>query len=88
MIYAAKLTLLAVVAFGVAVAESAVGVFDPAMSQQVAVSQFDDTVGADREARAYAEARNGAADLLWLAVPAAAFFIFAGDVTRLFAARK
>jgi hypothetical protein len=88
MIFAAKLALLAVVAFGVALAENAVSVFDPGISQDAALDQFDDTAGADRDVRAYAAARNSVADLLWLAVPAAAFLLFAGDVTRHVAARK
>ena len=88
MIFAVKFGLLAVLAVGVVAAENAMGVFDPAVSQDVAVDQFDDTAAADRDLRAYGAARNGLADLLWLAVPAAALLLFAGDVTRHIAARR
>ncbi len=88
MILAAKFCLLAVVAIAVAVAEGALDAAYPVASQAAAVDQFDDTAWADQGLKTYAAARNCLADLLWLAVPAAAFALFAGDVTRPSAARR
>ena len=83
-----KLAALAAIAIAVAAADAAIAVHHAEAAQLTALNQFNSSDDSARTLRAERHTRPIVERLIWLAVPASAVALFAGDFARFVTGRN